>query len=545
MRECMTQVRDLLKAKIQCIWIDTYEESAVINDLREILSAHIIGMNLQVWSFTEGLKRIPMTTRETQEKANPAMMNPKALFDHIRDVQEAKADEGRQDISNVFVLRDFHLLNEKIEIKRSIRDLKEYKSTNYNPIIVISPTASIPMELQKLFSVVTFETPDRAEIETTIAGMSRQIAQAVSRGKDLTAPTPEEQRQLINAALGLTANELSDVLAKSLTKYRCLSPQAVMDEKIQLVRKSGVLDYVVPKFTMDDIGGNQAFKDWAMELRNSYTEEAKEFGIAPPKGYMAFGIPGSSKTVSVEAFAGMMNYPLLVLSIGRIMDKRVGESENRIDQACRVAKACAPCVLMIDEVEKVLGGAQVSNQTDSGITNRVLARLLELLNDDDSGVVVIMTSNDVSQLPPEFTRSGRLDAQWYFGLPTVDERKDIFRIHFGKVNRTVSPEVIDAAAKAANNYTGAEIKEVVKVAMRKAYVRFREDGNRELTAEDVISAVKDVIPLYASSQERIHALEMYARGRARNTNYVDNSDLNDSDDSQLVADILELGGGQQ
>lgn len=96
MRECMTQVRDLLKAKIQCIWIDTYEEGAVINDLREILSAHIIGMNLQVWSFTEGLKRIPMTTHETQEKANPAMMNPKALFDYIRDVQEAKAYEGRQ-----------------------------------------------------------------------------------------------------------------------------------------------------------------------------------------------------------------------------------------------------------------------------------------------------------------------------------------------------------------------------------------------------------------------------------------------------------------
>lgn len=541
MRECMTQVRDLLKAKIQCIWIETYEESAVINDLREILSSHIVGMNLQVWSISEGLKRIPMTNRETQEKANPAMMNPKAMFDYIRDVQEAKADEGRQDISNVFVLRDFHLLNEKAEVKRCVRDLKEYKSTNYNPIVVISPTKSIPMELQKLFTVVTYDTPDRAEIETTINGMSRRIEQAIAGGRDLVAPTPEERRQLVDAAMGLTATELSDVLAKSLTKYSCLSPQAIMDEKIQLVQKSGVLDYIVPKFTMDDIGGNGAFKDWIMELRNSYTEEAKEFGIAPPKGYMAFGIPGSSKTVSAEAFANMMNYPLLVLSISRIMDKHLGESEGKIDRACRVAKACAPCVLMIDEVEKVLGGAQSSNQTDSGITNRVLARLLELLNDDDSGVFVIMTSNDTSQLPPELTRNGRLDAQWYFGLPTAEERKDIFRIHFGKVNRTVSQEVIDAAAKAANNYTGAEIKEVVKVAMRKAFVRFREDGNRELTSEDIVSAVKDVIPLYISSQERINALEVYARGRARNTNYVDNSNFNASDDSQLVADILSLG----
>ena len=127
----------------------------------------------------------------------------------------------------------------------------------------------------------------------------------------------------------------------------------------------------------------------------------------------------------------------------------------------------------------------------------------------------------------------------------VQYREMLGYIEYDVAAKTVNVVLEDAAAKAANNYTGAEIKEVVKVAMRKAYVRFREDGNRELTAEDVISAVKDVIPLYTSSQERIHALEMYARGRARNTNYVDNSDLNGSDDSQLVADILELGGGKQ
>ena len=189
----------------------------------------------------------------------------------------------------------------------------------------------------------------------------------------------------------------------------------------------------------------------------------------------------------------------------------------------------------------MLGGAKSSNQSDSGTTNRVLAEILRFLNDNNE-VFVIMTSNDVSQLPPEFTRAGRLDAQWYFGLPTLDERKEIFNIHLKKTGREVSDPLVTAAAKAAENYTGAEIKEAVKVAMRKAYTRFKMDGNKELTEQDLVSAIEEVIPLYKSSQEKILALEVYARGRARNTNYATGPQATNEEDSRLLDDILQLGG---
>ena len=146
------------------------------------------------------------------------------------------------------------------------------------------------------------------------------------------------------------------VLKESLTKYHTLDLNFISNSKIQAVKKSGALDYRIPKYSLNDIGGNNALKDWLYEVKDLFTDEATEFGLTKPKGYMSVGIPGCGKTALAEAFAGTMKVPLLILSINRIMNRMVGESEKKIVQALQVAKACAPCVLLLDEVEKVLGG---------------------------------------------------------------------------------------------------------------------------------------------------------------------------------------------
>lgn len=213
-----------------------------------------------------------------------------------------------------------------------------------------------------------------------------------------------------------------------------------------------------------------------------------------------------------------MGVPLLELSMNRVMDKLVGQSEQKIAQALSVAKACAPCVLLLDEVEKMLGAASVSsNASDGGVTARILQAILKFMNDNDSGVYVIMTSNDVSQLPPEFTRAGRLDATWYFGLPDDEERRGIFRIHFAKKGREVSDIILNEAVRSSDGFTGAEIQQVVKNTMRKAFSRYLKDGNQNILAEDIREAAGEVIPVSKSSKEKIAALDMYCRSRARCT----------------------------
>lgn len=151
-----------------------------------------------------------------------------------------------------------------------------------------------------------------------------------------------------------------------------------------------------------------------------------------------------------------------------------------------------------------------------------------------------MTSNDVSQLPPEFTRAGRLDAMWYFSLPTKEERKEIFRIHLNKTGKEVTDELIETGAKVSENFTGAEIKETVKIAMRKAFKRFKKDGVNALLPEDLEEAAKEIIPIYRSSREKILALESWAQGRARSTNQLGDDEIDQSREDELLGDILEL-----
>lgn len=529
----MNEVHDLLKAKIQCIWIDTYEEHEAIKDLK-VIANKIPGMNLYLWSHTEGLKKLALTSLERQEPADPKLMQPNALFNHIRDMQE---NENKTE--GIYILRDLHLLNDNHAVKRALRDIKEYPAKNFNPIIVIAPVVNIPPEWEKLFTIISYDLPSKEEIENIVSHMAAGINKAIERGKNFKAPTEEDQRQIVKACIGLTHNEIANVFAKSLVQYKELSLDAVLDEKIQLVKKSGVLDYSVPKYSFDDIGGNKAFKDWVEEIEESFSEEAMEFGCQVPKGYLALGIPGASKTVSAEAIAHKFGVPFLKLDMSRIMSKLVGESERKIDQALRVAKAIAPCVLLIDEVEKALGGVNSSNSSDSGTLARVFGKLLQFLN-EPSGVFTVMTSNDVSQLPPELTRSGRLDAIWYFGLPDEEERREIFRIHLGKTGKEVTDELINVAAKHSDTFTGAEIAEVVKVALRKAFKRYKQDGVNAILEEDIVAACKEVIPLYKSSKERILALEAWANGRARQSNYSDNYEEDNSFSDDELLDVLQL-----
>ena len=150
---------------------------------------------------------------------------------------------------------------------------------------------------------------------------------------------------------------------------------------------------------------------------------------------------------------------------------------------------------------------------------RVVGQLLEFLSSNDSkDIFTIMTSNNASALPPELTRSGRIDTTWYFGMPTEPEREEIFKIHFGKTNIELEEGLIDYAAENTLNFTGAEIKEVVKVAVRKAFKRYKQDGNKMLTTEDVVSAIPEIVPVYESSKEKMAVLEEYYRTRARFSN---------------------------
>ena len=136
-----------------------------------------------------------------------------------------------------------------------------------------------------------------------------------------------------------------------------------------------------------------------------------------------------------------------------------------------------------------------------------------------------------------------MDAKSYFSLPNDEEREEIFRIHINRTGKVYDEGLLSEAAKCTINYTGAEIKEVVKVSLRKAFVRFKQDGVNAIMLDDIKAAAKEVIPLYLSSREKILALESYATGRARFSRDEQNCNLHTSSQNDgLINDLLIQGG---
>lgn len=129
-----------------------------------------------------------------------------------------------------------------------------------------------------------------------------------------------------------------------------------------------------------------------------------------------------------------------------------------------------------------------------------------------------MTSNDVSQLPPELTRSGRLDSQWYFGFPNAQERKEIFDIYLKKANLELDNKIYMFLVSATQNYTGAEIKDIVRNLVVKSFFRQKDSGKepeRTITADDARNSINSVIPIYKSSKEKIEKFQSFVQDRYR------------------------------
>lgn len=495
------ELLDLLKARQPGIWIRTSEEKEVVLAIKNAVDEVAEYDNIYTWSMNEGINQIVSDCGnfeyEVIEK-NPGLA---ALNKFL-----AESNNSRNYKSRVWVLKDYHLNLVAPQAIRILRDIKESPVAKYTPIIIVSPSSEIPLELQKTFKLLEYPVPSVEDIMELVTQWCETKSQTL---------TEEELTLLSKRLFGFTRSEILGMLNISFVKHNKIDLDIINQKKIEAINESGVLDYKIPKANLDNVGGNEKFKEWFATVEACMTEEAREYGIPAPKGYLSVGIPGTSKSFSAEAIAGKMAVPFIKLNMAKINSRFAGETERNMHKALNLVKSSAPCVLLIDEVEKALGGYKSSNSSDSGAIARAFGLVLEFLNDNDNGVFVVMTSNDVSQLPPELTRAGRLDAIWYFTLPTFEERKQIFKIHLNNTGKEVSDSVVDEIAEATDKYTGAEIQLIVKSALRKAYLEKVTTGtDKGITKDILLKSAEEVIPIAVSSKEQILGLERWAQNRA-------------------------------
>src|SRR3989454_1363042 len=312
---------------------------------------------------------------------------------------------------------------------------------------------------------------------------------------------------------GLTEEEAERAISQSLVARYALAPACITDvleSKKALLKRSEMLEFVDASNNMASVGGLENLKNWLAQRCNSWEPQAREFGLEPPKGVIILGVQGCGKSLCARAVAGEWKLPLVKFDTAAVYDKYIGETEKRIQKVFKVAEGLAPCVLWIDELEKVFAGSGPdSASADAGVSSRLLASFLSWMQERKSPVFVAATCNNVTALPPELIRKGRFDELFFVDLPNQVERKQIFAIHLARRKRIPAEFDLDRVATAAKGYSGVEIDAAVQTALYAAF-----SSKQTVSTQGLLQALKVTVPLSITRSEEIQALRTWAKQRA-------------------------------
>lgn len=472
-----------IRARYSLISLNTSEEERALTVLEGISKAR--ASVLYTWSRTQGV------LRGTTVMAD--LVDPLAVLKWY----EANTEKS------LLVLKDFHPYLKEPTVVRKLRDLGQVLKRQPKNVVFLSAAFPVPMELQKEVAVLDLPLPKPNEIRPLVDRAAAALGEQ--------APTSQDCDALIDAAGGLTLNEVENVLAKSMVSQGKLDTRLVLEEKKQIVRKSGLLEFIDTGVSASlGVGGLNRLRTWLASRRRGFSQGARELGLPTPKGMLLVGVPGCGKSLTAQAVSQEWLLPLLRLDLGKVFSGLVGSSESNVRNALATCEAVAPCILWIDEIEKGLSGTGSSGSSDGGTTSRVFGTLLTWMQEKKSPVFVVATANDISSLPPELLRKGRFDEIFFIDLPTARERAEIFSIQLRKYGWELPANAPEHLAGRSEGYSGGEIEQAV-VAGR--YLAFGQDAQFEVA--HVEQALTESVPLSQTMRDRIETLRSWARYRAR------------------------------
>jgi AAA+ superfamily predicted ATPase len=484
----------LIRARYPLIYLVSWEEQRLDAILTDVAQNH--GKALLTWSVTRGLRRLGPRTLTVSESSHEPV--------------EALAAIGKLTEPSLVVLKDFHPYLDSAPVVRALRELAQDLKSTYTTVILLSPVLTIPVELEKEVSVLDVPMPTFRDLFQLLREIVAVVRQGNKARVDLTR---DQAEQLIKAAQGLTLSEAENAFAKAIANDGILNKddiRLVLEEKRQVIRKSGLLEFIGAEEHLGQVGGLDELKAWLNGRNGAFSEPARKFGLPAPKGLLLLGVQGCGKSLTAKAIASQWALPLLRLDLGRIFSSLIGSSEENLRRAIRVAESVSPTVLWIDEIEKGLAGSSGPAVNDTGVSARVFGSLLTWLQEKTAPVFVVATANRIDALPPELLRKGRFDEIFFIDLPSAAERREVFRIHVEKRQRDPLQFDLDALATAAEGYSGSEIEQAVIAGLYHAFAE-----GTELTQALVMRAVQETCPLSATMSEEIAKLRDWSRNRTR------------------------------
>ena len=507
MASALERLKVYIKSSSPIVVVETLEE------MRALEVARAAAMDLELaffeWSIADGLSRTDGTfsklrlTSETAASLPPVNNTQPAvgMLAHLRTLT----------VEGVFVLKDFHRHIDDAVVIRRLREVAQTFCTDRRTVIITAPQLTVPPELQNQVEYLDLPLPDHARlmdiVETTYTRLRKKLLLARSIDKAGLST-------LADNLSGLTEDEAERAVAHAVVARNTLDEQVaadVLQAKKDMLKRSGMLDFIENPEAMSAVGGLDNLKRWLGRRKDTWTESARAAGLEAPRGVIIMGVQGCGKSMCARAIAGEWGLPLVRFDTAAIYDKYVGETEKRIQKVFRVAERLAPAVLWIDELEKVFAGSgSDSASSDAGVSARLLAAFLSWMQDRKACVFVAATCNNVTVLPPELIRKGRFDEIFFVDLPTHEERRAIFTAQLKQRKQNPGDFDLDRLSLASGGYSGAEIEAAIKAAM---YAAFSE--KKAVKTETILQEIASTTPLSATRAEDIEALRAWAADRAR------------------------------
>lgn len=531
----VVQLSRLFRARFPYIYITTWEEERAISLIKKISKSEKlirVAREVYVWTQTNGFVVDGQKIDGTQ--------SPDKAIDFIRDCNK----------NSVFVMCDFHVFfgvkgrQVDYNVVRRLRDnLSDLKTSKFRKnVIFLASELLIPETMQKEITILDMPLPTLSEIKAKFDKMITQNTQIDTSGLD-----EEGKEKLCKAAMGLTLQEAENAFALAMVndgKVDVSDLDIILSEKMQVIKKTGILEFINTDIKISDVGGLENLKSWLNKRNNSWSESAKKYCLPAPKGVLITGVPGCGKSLTAKAMSAAWQLPLLKLDFGKIFSGIVGSSEENMRKAIKTAEAVAPSILWVDEIEKSLSG--LNSNGDSGTSSRIFGTFLTWMQEKTAPVFVIATANNINSLPAELLRKGRFDEIFFVDLPTQKEREEIFKLHLSKRLKDkdvaskieINSDLYKQLAQMTEGFVGAEIEQVVISALYEAFF-----NKRPLEFSDLANTIKNVVPLSVTQKEQILAIRQWANIRAvaatKKDDMVEYSSKADSED-----DVNSSRGGR-
>jgi len=490
--DMLAQLQTLISARIPAVWLLTTEEDRAERAIA-VLAADFFYKQKYcacgIWSLTGGETHAGgwdeprgWRGRSFHRGQYPEGFEPPrlpAVFSSTEPVKQKMAatpnggiqlaiDHALENPTTpcLLIVRDAHVFLQNDYWRRVIKDSSRLLRDTLTTVVCLGVTDDIPDDLRRDLAILRPGLPTLGALEAHVRSTLTSLGQ-----------TEIDSRECAAALRGLGVQQASDLITVDLSSHGNIDIARLSKSKARELAAVHGVHFAGEGDDFAVVGGFDRLKEWMRKRRWAFGQAARDAGIDQPKGIVLVGVPGGGKTLLGMAAAGELGLPLIVFNPSECEGGVVGETATRTAEAIRTMDALAPCVVLVDEVEKVFGG---QGNLDGGSKSGMLRLLLIWLQERESDCFTMITSNDISGLPPELTRRGRVDEIWWCDLPGQRDREEILRIHLAKRNRELPAAAISNLAEKLSGYTGSEIEQVVKEAVLTAYCRKCEAEAAEL-----------------------------------------------------------------